>query len=218
MPRARRISPANVVFHVINRANDRRRLFSTDDDYEEFLTLLREASARIPMRVCAFCLMPNHWHLVLWPTTAGVISPFMHWLSSVHAMRVRRRWNTVGSGHVYQDRFKSLPVETGVYYCNVVRYVEGNALRAGLVDRAEDWKWSSLHDRSAEQPRILLATPIELPDDWPKWVNAGFTDEELAKLRESAESGRAYGSNAWVAAQGRRRRRTRRADLALNAP
>lgn len=165
MPRARRICPPDVVFHVLNRANDRRRLFSQAEDYDEFLTLLRQAAIRVPMRICAFCLMPNHWHLVLWPTTEGDMSPFMHWLSSVHAMRVRRRWNSVGSGHVYQDRFKSLPVETGVYYRNVVKYVEANASRAGLVSRAEDWPWSSLNDRLRESPRITLARAMDLPGD-----------------------------------------------------
>ena len=217
MPRPRRICPANVVFHIINRANDRRRLFSQDDDYEEFLNLLRAAIERVPMLICAFCLMPNHWHLVVRPTTEGDISPFMHWLTCVHAMRVRRRWNAVGSGHVYQDRFKSLPVETGVYYWNALKYVEANALRAGLVDRAEDWKWSSLVDRLSETPRISLDSPIALPGDWPAWVNAEWSEHELAALREAIEAGRPYGSAAWLATQGCRRKRTRRADLAPKA-
>ena len=216
MPRPRRICPADVVFHVINRANDRRRLFAQDDEYEQFVSLLSEAAQRTLVRICSFCLMPNHWHLVLWPTTEGDISAFMHWLSSVHAMRVRKRSETVGSGHVYQDRFKSLPVETGVYYWNVTKYVEANPLRAGLVDRAEDWKWASLVDRFSDTPRIALAHPIELPRDWTTWVNTGWTDEELFALRESTETGRPYGSAAWVSAQGCRRKRTRRAGLALN--
>ncbi len=188
MPRARRICPANVVFHVINRANDRRRLFSQPDDYNEFLGLLETAAERVPVRICAFCLMPNHWHLVLLPTTKGDISCFMHWVSGVHAMRVRRRWNAVGSGHVYQDRFKSLPVETGVYYYNVMKYVEANALRANLVARAEDWQWSSLFDRLSEAPRISLANPIELPPDWRDQVNEGVQcgrSGRVTRLRRS---------------------------------
>jgi putative transposase len=214
LPRAKRNCPANIVVHIINRANDRRRLFSQTDDYNEFLELLKTGSERVPVRICGFCLMPNHWHLVLWPTTEGDISGFMHWISSVHAMRVRRRWNAVGSGHVYQDRFKSLPVETGLYYYNVMKYVEANALRAGLVTRAEDWQWSSLFDRVSETPRIALGNPIELPADWPSRVNDGVSAEDLEALRDSAEAGRPYGSPGWLAAHRCRRRRTRRADLA----
>ena len=214
MPRARRCCPAGVIFHIINRTNDRRRLFAQDDDYNEFLILLRRARDRIPMRICAFCLMPNHWHLVLWPTTEGDMSEFMHWLSSVHAMRVRRRWNAVGAGHVYQDRFRSLPVETSVYYWNVLKYVESNPLRAGLVNRAEKWRWSSLIDRSCDTPRIGLATPMEMPAGWTKWVNQEISSEQLRALRESTEAGRPYGSPAWAAGFERRRWRTRHADLA----
>jgi putative transposase len=214
MPRARRRCPGDTVFHVINRANDRRRLFSQDADYAEFLDLFRVAVQRVPLRVCGYCLMPNHWHLVLWPTTNGDISDFMHWLATVHAMRVRKRWKAVGAGHVYQDRFKSLPVETGVYYWNVLRYVEGNALRAGLVDRAEDWQWSSLFDRVSDTPRISLASPLNLPAGWPGIVNARIGDDELRALRQSAEACRPYGSPAWVAAHDERRPRARAQSLA----
>jgi putative transposase len=209
MPRARRICPPDVVFHVINRANDRRRLFFQDDDYQEFLDLLNRAMERVPMRTCAFCLMPNHWHLVLWPTTDGDTSTFVHWLSSVHAMRVRRHSKTIGEGHVYQDRFRSFPVETGVYYWNVVRYVEANALRAGLVERAEDWRWSSLVDRTSGTPRIPLAHPMELPPAWQDRVNEDVSQHELIALRESAEAGRPYGSTAWASAHTCRRQRAR---------
>lgn len=201
MPRTRRICPGNVLFHVLNRANDRRHLFTSEDDYNEFLRLLSMAATRIPMRICAFCLMPNHWHLVLWPQTEVDTTPFMHWVSAVHAMRLRRRSKTVGCGHVYQDRFRSLPVESGIYYWNLVKYVEGNALRAGLVDRAEDWKWSSLADRTSADPRILLANPLELPSEWARWVNTGWSESELAVLHQSAEKGRPYGSSSWVAEQ-----------------
>jgi len=214
MPRAKRICPPNVVFHIINRANDRRRLFSQPNDYNEFLWLLKMASERVPVRICAFCLMPNHWHLVLWSTTEGDISCFMHWLSSVHAMRVRRRWNAVGAGHVYQDRFRAFPVETGVYYFNVMKYVEGNALRATLVNRAEDWQWCSLFDRVLGTFRIPLATAIELPDTWCDQVNDGVGAEDLEALRESAEAARPYGSPAWLTVHRCRRWRTRRAGLA----
>ncbi|HVV99014.1 MAG TPA: transposase [Planctomycetaceae bacterium] len=101
------------------------------------------------MRVCGYCLMPNHWHLVLWPERDGDLAAFMLRLTVTHVTRWQRHEKQVGHGHVYQGRFKSFPVSSDEYFYQAVRYVERNALRAQLCRRAEQWRWSSLWRRES---------------------------------------------------------------------
>jgi len=198
MPRPRRLLPADFVYHVLNRANERARIFNSARDFDSFLSLMRETAQHVPMRVCAFCLMPNHWHFVLWPTVDGSISSYIHRLATSHSVQHRRRRRSVGHGQVYQGRFRSFPVEGSSHYIRLVRYVESNPLRAGLVDRAEAWPWSSLRDR-IDGPTLTQPGPVALPDNWAEFVNAQERPDELEILRACAGAGRPYGSTAWVA-------------------
>lgn len=199
MPRALRVTHADVVYHVLNRANERARMFHSQAEYRLFRLLLREACRRFPMRILAYCVMPNHWHLVLWPLAPGSISAFMHWLTTTHVALYRRHHGSVGDGHVYQGRFKCFPVETSADYLKVMHYVEQNALRAGLADRAERWRWSSANERCRSPRGLLVPGPIALPAGWIELVNRPMTHEDLARLRESAERGAPFGSDAWKA-------------------
>ena len=145
MPRAARRCPGGLVYHVLNRGNDRRAIFHKRGDALAFMRLLGEAKRRVPVRLLGWCLMSNHWHLVLWPREDGDLSAFMAWLSNAHVRRYRQHYRNNGDGHVYQGRFKSFVVgPQDLHFLTLLRYVEGNALRAGLVGRAEDWPWSSL--------------------------------------------------------------------------
>jgi putative transposase len=199
MPRPRRLCPAGFVYHVLNRANDRARIFRSASDFDGFLRLIVETSGHVPMRICAFCVMPTHWHLVLWPSTDGSISSYLHRLSTLHSMQHRRQRRSVGHGHVYQGRFRSFPVEGSRHYLNVIRYVEANPVRAGLAVRAEAWPWSSLHDRMNSSV-LVQPGPIGLPDNWVELVNARPDSDELLLLRTCANVGRPYGSATWAAA------------------
>ena len=105
MPRARRACPLDAVLHVVNRGNDRRTLFAGDDDYRAFLRLMLCALSATSLRVLAYVLMPNHWHLVVWPETPAQLSSFMLRLTGAHAAIVRSLTATQGSGHVYQGRY-----------------------------------------------------------------------------------------------------------------
>src|SRR6266850_1096513 len=96
------------------------------------------------MRVLAYCVMPNHWHLVLWPRADGDFSHYVGWLTLTHTQRWHAYQHTVGTGHLYQGRFKSFPVQTDEHVLTVCRYVERNPVRAGLVPQAEHWRWGSL--------------------------------------------------------------------------
>jgi putative transposase len=124
------------VFHVLNRGVGRMRLFSKEQDFAAFENLLDETSKPHDVRICAYCLMPNHWHLVLWPKRDGALAALMQQLTTKHVRRWQLHRKRVGYGHVYQGRYKSFPVAEDQYFYQLVRYVERNALRAGLVPRA----------------------------------------------------------------------------------
>ena len=144
MPRSPRASVGGVIYHVLNRGNAGIKLFRKDADYEIFETALEQAVALTGTRLLGYVLMPDHWHLVLWPRRDGELSEFMRWLTVTHTRRWHAAAKTSGSGHLYQGRFKSFPVEADVHFLTVGRYVERNALGAGLVERARDWRWCGL--------------------------------------------------------------------------
>jgi putative transposase len=171
MPRSLRDLPAGCLAHALNRGNDRRTLFEVFEDFEDFLELMRWAKARCTIRIIAYCLMPNHWHFVLWPRTDHDVTIFMGDLTSAHAKRRRWQSGTIGQGHIYQDRYRAFVIHHEAYYFSAMSYVEGNARRANLVRRARDWRWSSLYERT-EYPRGLLDEgPLRLPYDWADQVD-----------------------------------------------
>ncbi len=196
MPRTARAAVAGQTYHVLNRGNDRQRVFFDEVDYAASVSLLAQAGERHPVAFLAACVMPNHFHLVVRPTTNEALASWVHWLTSSHVRRHRRRDG--GSGHVWQGRFKGFPVQDDDYLRTVVRYVERNALRAGLVRRAEDWRWGSLAWRQRPQgARLLSDLPIILPEDWIETVNVAHTSTELANLRRSVARGAPYGDADW---------------------
>ena len=201
MPRAARVAPGGSVFHVLNRANGRLTLFRKDGDYLAFERLLVEAHRRCPIRLLDWCLMPNHWHMVLWPRRDGELSEFLRWLTLTHAQRWKNAHGAVGHGHLYQGRFKSFPVERDAALAAVLRYVERNPVRGGLVARAERWRWGSCRARMhgpAELAALLAEWPIDTPRDWLAWVNEPQTDAEVEALRASVKRGRPFGTDEWV--------------------
>jgi putative transposase len=191
MPRTARFAPAGYVYHVLNRAVARLPLFHKDGDYAAFERVLAEALAEHPTRLLAYCLMPNHWHLVLWPEQEGEVTAFTRWLAHTHTMRWHTHYHTLGTGHLYQGRFKSFPVEQDDHLFQLLRYVERNALRANLAPRAEAWRWSSLWRRQhpGALPEIPLAVgPLPLPSGWIDYVNEPQTEAELLIAAQSALS------------------------------
>jgi len=207
MGRAPRVDLGGHVYHVLNRANARKRIFDDEYDYVAFEKVLRQAQDRAGMRLLAWCIMPNHWHLVIHPRGDGDLSSFMRWLTLTHTKRWHAHRQSVGHGHLYQGRYKSFLVEEESYLHTACRYVERNALRAGLVDplegRAEDWRWGSLwwwaSRRSPDQDQPVLSDwPVDRPRRWRWWVNEPQTAEELAAVRQCANRGRPLGTDGWV--------------------
>jgi putative transposase len=195
MPRTARASVGGVCYHVCNRGNARARVFHGPRDYEDFCELLGRGAPHTPMRILGFCLMPNHFHLVLWPRDDGDLSRYMQWLLTAQVRRHRRRHR--GSGHVWQGRFSAFPIQRDRHLLTVLRYVERNPLRARLVERAERWRWSSLAFR-AQGAAWLAEPPVELPRGWPQRVNRAETAAELRRLRRSVQRGTPFGTAAWM--------------------
>ena len=130
MPRQARKALGGVVYHVLNRANGRLRLFKKEEDFLAFEHVLQLAHERVPIRILDWCLMSNHWHFVLYPKRDGELTAFMRWLTLTHAQRWKHAHAAVGHGHLYQGRFKSFPIEQDEHLLSVLRYVERNPLRA----------------------------------------------------------------------------------------
>jgi putative transposase len=189
------------VYHVLNRAVARLSLFDKDGNFDAFERDLVEAHREHAIRLLAYCLMPNHWHFVLWPAADGELTAFLRWLTHTHTQRWHAHYHTAGSGHLYQGRFKAFPVEEDDHLYRVLRYVERNPLRAGLVRRAQDWRWSSLAHRQAGAgdriAALLHRWPRPMPADWLERVNRAETEAELAAVRRSVARGCPYGSASW---------------------
>jgi putative transposase len=201
MPRAARYAPGGYVFHVLNRAVARLPLFEKVEDYTAFMRVMSEAFEQHPIRILSYCIMPNHWHMVLWPKHDGDLTNFVRWMTHTHTMRWHANHNTAGTGHLYQGRFKSFPIESDEHLYTLLRYVERNALRANLVKKAENWRWSSLWARrfgDDEARALLSAWPMPEPAHWLRHVNAAQTEAELKALRRSVVRGTPFGSETWV--------------------
>jgi len=200
MPRRLRVSTGGIVFHVINRRVGRQRIFEDEADYAAFEKAIGQACERLPMRVVGYCLMPNHWHLVLWPSHDGDLSRFMQWLTVTHTHRWHAHRGVVGEGALYQGRFKSFPVEKDEHFLTVMRYVERNPLRGKLVTRAQDWQWSSMWGRSKKFEWLTSSGqwPMPAPQNWVRFVNEPQSDLELSELRRSVNRGTPFGDAHWA--------------------
>jgi putative transposase len=220
MPRTARPIRPGVVYHVLNRGNAGGDLFGKPADFDAFLRVLaealeRQALARRPVDLLAYCLMHNHWHLVLRPrrgpgddpeadATPSALSQMMAWLGVTHVRRHHEHHRTRGGGHLYQGRFKSFPVQNDRHLLLVCRYSEANPLRAGMVRRAQDWPYSSVHWSAGlagedEPPPVPLAPwPVERPRDWLACLNEPLGPSQLDRLRTSARRGRPFGDDAWT--------------------
>jgi putative transposase len=185
---------------VLNRAVARHAIFQKDGDYEAFERVFAEALEKHPIRVLSYCLMPNHWHLVLWPEEDGQLTAFVRWLTHTHTMRWHAHYHSSGTGHLYQGRFKSFPIQRDDHLYTVLRYVERNPFRANLVPQPEAWRWSSLHLRHTQDPRVsalLHGWPVPMPRNWLSWVREPQTNAELDAVRRSVVRGTPFGSLAW---------------------
>ncbi len=198
MPRTARASVGGICYHVLNRGNAGLRVFSDEADYEGFVELLERACNFMPMRVLAYCVMPTHFHLCVWPFEDGDLGRWMQWLLTSHVRRHHRRHDT--NGHIWQGRFKAFPAQSDHHLLTVLRYIERNPLQSDLVESAEEWAWSSLSALPSHTSRTFLhAGPVPRPMDWMELVDQAQSEKELKTLKRCVDRGSPFGSPAWTA-------------------
>ena len=174
------------IHHAYNRGNRQQVIFHKPGDYKAFIRVLVEAKERFDTKLLAFCVMNNHWHLVVQAGECDSISAYLHWVTSTHVHRYQAHYEIVGSGHVYQARFKNRPCKSERHLFSLIRYVEANPVEAGLVHGAETWRYSSLSLRVHGDPNGLLTPcPIALPSNWVEYINQTAERPLKTDLRES---------------------------------
>ena len=201
MPRTSRIAVGGEIYHVINRANGRLQIFGNSKEYQLFEELLFDTKDLFDMRILAYVIMPNHWHLLLYPIHDGDLSLFMQRLSNTHTRKVHSHTNTNGSGHLYQGRYKSFLVESDQYLLTLIKYIERNPVRAKLVMTCEEWQWGSAYKRlqgTVAEKKLLSELPIELPKNYREWINEEEKEEIITGVRNSVIKSMPYGGEDWT--------------------
>ncbi|MEZ5670719.1 MAG: transposase [Alphaproteobacteria bacterium] len=203
MARLARIVVPGVAHHVTQRGNRRQDVFFEDADYAAYVALVSAACRSEDVRCLAWCLMPNHVHLILVPASEDGLRAA---LSEAHRRYSRRINSAHGwTGYLWQGRFASYPMDDA-HLVTAVRYVELNPVRAGLVTRAEAWRWSSAQAHVEGQADGLtdLKCTAGLHRNWRAMLRHGLeagdlTDEAAAAIEAHARTGRPLGSDGFVA-------------------
>ena len=197
MPRISRGICPDCAYHILNRGNARQEIFHNDLDYQALIRLISKAKRRHPIQILAFCLMPNHFHMCVTTAYAANISQFMQWLLTSHVRGEHAIHKT--SGHIWQGRFKSFPIQNDIHLLTVIRYIEANPIRAQLVRLAKHWPWSSFFFRQTPQNlEIVDAPPVPLPENWDAYVNSSLSLQELEAIRLSIQRQSPFGEKHWV--------------------
>ena len=205
MPRPLRPIDEGLIYHVIDRGNNRQDVFHKDADFEAFLTALGDLKKRKPFELYGYCLLNNHFHLLIRPL-ADPISRIMQSLLVSHTQRYHKHHHS--GGHVWQGRFKSPVIQNDEHLLTVLRYIEANPLRAEIVKRAEEYRWSSYraHGRGEADElldRLVLyeqLSPYAAVRQrlWAKKVHLPLEEHTLAAIRRSSATGLPYGGDGWV--------------------
>lgn len=171
--------------HVVNRGNDRRQLFFTDADYERFLHLMVVGKSRYPVKVYGVAIMPNHFHAMVVPDADAALSGYLQWVAGSYASHLRARTNTVGHGHVFQRRFWSDAILEDGHFLSVLRYIEANPRAGQLVNRSEEWPWSSVALRARYEHPLLDPLPVALPREWHIILDLPQPAKEVEAIRRA---------------------------------
>ena len=196
MGRSPRADEAGGIYHAVNRGNAKSHLFQGT----RLCSIVSEALEKFLVHLIAYQWMNNHWHMVLSPDEDGGMGRFLRWITLTHTQRYHAHHKTTGYGHVYQGRFKSFPVQDDAHFYVVCRYVERNALTANLVEKAEDYRWGSLHNwLGSESPIELSRWPLRRLPNWTRRVNQPVSKKEKEAITRSINRGVPYGSEQWTA-------------------
>lgn len=200
MPRRRLAGSGGFVFHVMNRSARQLTLFDRPFEYEMFLQVLADADTACPMRLLEYCVMPNHWHLLVWPERDDQLSRYMRWITGVHAQRWRQSRGQPGKGAVYQGRYRWVAVQDGAHYDVARRYIQQNPVRAQFVACQEDWRWSSASSAPIHVRPTLALGPVSLEGCDKDRVDRLLDAETAHQMRTSLKSGQPFGDPQWSVA------------------
>jgi putative transposase len=205
MPRPLRPIDDDLIYHVINRGNNRQQVFDGEGDYFAFLKAIADLKERKPFYLYGYCLMNNHIHLLIRPKEVP-ISRIVQSLLVSHTQRYHRFHES--SGHVWQGRFKSPVIQDDEHLLTVLRYIEANPVRAKLVKQAGAYRWSSFacHGLGRSDPlldstpayELLGKTAATRQRRWTAYIHQTPDADELSAIRRSNETGLPYGENSWV--------------------
>ncbi|HEQ78174.1 MAG TPA: hypothetical protein ENI78_00925 [Euryarchaeota archaeon] len=201
MPRSLRVDKGKEVYHCINRAVGKQTIFKKDKDYKLFESILQEVVDITGMRILAYSIMPNHFHLVLYPENDGDLSDFMKRVTVTHTQRYRVKTHTVGEGPLYQGRYKSFIIQNDNHLFTVLRYVERNPLTASLVQNVLDWRHGSVYRRykgTGKEKRLLSAWICNEPKDYLQFLAHPITAKEIEKIEQSETKGVPFGDSGYV--------------------
>jgi putative transposase len=209
MGRLPRPTENGLVYHALNRGNNRADVFADAEDHEAFLGAIANTQKKYPFRLFGYCLMTNHFHLLLRPGRGQSISRILQSLTIAHTWRYHRRHQTVG--HVWQGRFRSPVIQDDEHLLVVLRYIEANPVRAAMVADPGDYRWSSYQAHGLGRPDPLLSplpefealgrTPAERQARWRRKVKAAQHQDEIDRVRNSIKTGKPLGTPEFVEAK-----------------
>jgi putative transposase len=159
MPRGARMLMENVCYHIINRGNQKERIFLENADFEKYLQLLKHCKRKFGFKLFGYCLMPNHVHVMLEPNDPVALAKIMQSITQTYTFWFNKKYKK--SGHLWQGRFKNMIIHKDDYFLQCVNYVEANPVRAGLVSSPAEYPWSSYRGRVFGGYKSFL---LDLPD------------------------------------------------------
>jgi putative transposase len=197
MPRIARVVVANYPHHITQRGTNRANIFHDDEDREYFLQNLNEFASKTGTKIWAYCLMDNHFHLLLEPDRNQSLGKCLHGATFRYAQYFNQKYDR--SGRLWQNRYFSCPVDKEEYLWAVVRYIENNPVRAKIVDKAESWEWSSAkaHIMGEQKETLILhewLNETERPEYRSFIKDDGMNDE----IRKATATGRPLGSMSFI--------------------
>ncbi|HEX2952713.1 MAG TPA: transposase [Bacillota bacterium] len=198
MARVARVVIPNIPHHIVQRGNRRQTTFFCDDDYIAYLELMRQWSSMCNVAIWAYCLMPNHVHLIAVPASEDGLRRAIGETHRRYTRRInfRERWR----GHLWQYRFASYPMDE-TYLLMAARYIELNPVRAGLVSQAEDYRWSSAAAHVLKRPDLFIQPcPIfeDAVADWRQFLSEGVEESAQKLLERHEHTGRPLGDESFL--------------------
>jgi len=197
MPRIARVVIPHYPHHITQRGTNKTSIFSDDKDREYFLACLNDWAARTGTKIWAYCLMDNHFHLLLVPGQEQSLGKCLHGITFRYAQYYNQKYGR--TGRLWQNRYFSCPVDKDEYLWAVVRYIERNPVRASMAKRAEDWEWSSarthIKGKGSKIPKLSDWLEETERSEYRRFVNEEGSEDEI---RRATSTGRPLGSMGFV--------------------